>query len=153
MCTPSNTWFRGLTRLSIPNGISIGTIVFGRPLQATVRPMLRDRLSVTLVYCGQTVGWIKMPLDTEVGLGSGEIVLHGDPAPHTERGTAGPTFGPCLLWQNGRQFQQLLSFCWTAHDRISVYFFYNRPPFFCLKTAHSCGGYGPPSNTWFVGLS
>jgi len=26
-------------------------------------------LSVTLVYCGQTVGWIKMKLDMEVGLG------------------------------------------------------------------------------------
>jgi len=25
-------------------------------------------LSVTLVYCGQTVGWIKMPLGMEVGL-------------------------------------------------------------------------------------
>jgi len=28
-----------------------------------------------LVYCGQTVGWIKMPLGTEVGLGPGDIVL------------------------------------------------------------------------------
>ena len=36
------------------------------------------------VYCGQMAGWIKMPLDTEVGLGSGSIVLDGDP---TERGT------------------------------------------------------------------
>jgi len=26
-------------------------------------------LSVTLVYCGQMVGWIRMPLDVEVGLG------------------------------------------------------------------------------------
>jgi len=50
--------------------------------------MLRDGtivlsvcLSVTLVYCGQTVGWIKMPISTEVGLGSGHIVLDGvDPA-------------------------------------------------------------------------
>ena len=31
-------------------------------------------LSVTLMYCGQTVGWIKMPLDTEIGLGPGHIV-------------------------------------------------------------------------------
>ena len=59
--------------------------IFGRPLQVTVRPMLWDRcpvcLSVTLVYCGQTVGWIKMTLGTEVGLGPGDIVLDGDPAP------------------------------------------------------------------------
>jgi len=34
-------------------------------------------MSVTLVYCGQTVGWIKMPLGTEVG--PGYIVLDGDP--------------------------------------------------------------------------
>jgi len=38
-------------------------------------------LSVTLVYCGQTVGWIKMKLGVQVGLGPGHIVLGGDPAP------------------------------------------------------------------------
>jgi len=38
-------------------------------------------LSVTMVYCGQTVGWIRMPLGMEVGLGLGHIVLDGDPAP------------------------------------------------------------------------
>ena len=35
-------------------------------------------LSVTLVYCGQTVGWIKMPLGMEVGLGPSNV-LYGDP--------------------------------------------------------------------------
>ena len=50
-------------------------------------------LSVTLVYRGQTVGWIKMPLRTEVGLGQGDIVLDGTQLPPpTERGTAAPTF-------------------------------------------------------------
>jgi len=38
-------------------------------------------LSVTFLYCGQTVGWIKMKLGTEVGLGPGHIVLDGDRAP------------------------------------------------------------------------
>jgi len=38
-------------------------------------------LSVTLVYCGQTVGWIKMKLGMEVVLSSGHIVLDGDLAP------------------------------------------------------------------------
>jgi len=51
----------------------------------TVRPMLLVRrpvcLSVTLVYCGQTVGWIKTKLGMRVGLGPGHIVLGGDPAP------------------------------------------------------------------------
>jgi len=49
-------------------------------------------LSVTLVYCGQAVGWIRMPLGMEVGLGPSDIVLDGDTAPPTERGTAAPTF-------------------------------------------------------------
>jgi len=36
-----------------------------------------------------------MPLGMEVGLGPGGIVLDGDPAPPTERGTAAPpTFWP-----------------------------------------------------------
>jgi len=38
-------------------------------------------LSVTLVYCGQTVGWIKMKLGMQVGLGPGHTVLDGDPPP------------------------------------------------------------------------
>ena len=33
------------------------------------------------VSCGQTAGWIKMPLGMKVGLDPGLIVLHGDPAP------------------------------------------------------------------------
>jgi len=37
---------------------------------STVRPMLSDRcpvcLRATLVYCGQTVGWIKMKLGKDV---------------------------------------------------------------------------------------
>jgi len=37
-------------------------------------------LSVTLMYCGQTVEWIKMKLGMQVGLGPGHIVLDGDPA-------------------------------------------------------------------------
>jgi len=49
-------------------------------------------LSVTLVYCGQTVGWIKMKLGMEVGLGAGQIVLDGDPAP--PKGAQPPNFRP-----------------------------------------------------------
>ena len=55
-------------------------------------------LSMTLVYCGHTVGWIKMPLGMEVGLVPGHIVLDGDTGiqlPLPERGTATalhPTF-------------------------------------------------------------
>jgi len=46
------------------------------------------------VYCGQTAGWIKMPLGTKVGIGPGDIVLDADPAPPIKRGRAAPTFRP-----------------------------------------------------------
>jgi len=36
-------------------------------------------LCVTLVYCGQTVGWIKMKLGMQVGLSPGHIVLGEGP--------------------------------------------------------------------------
>jgi len=48
--------------------------------------------SATLAYCGQTVGWIKMPLGTEVGLDPGYIVLDGETSSPTERATATPRF-------------------------------------------------------------
>jgi len=79
----------------------------------TLRPILSVRclsvclsvlsvcLSVTLVYCGQTVGWIKMKFGMEVGLGPGHIVLDGNPAPPPSKGAQPPIFGPCLLWPNG----------------------------------------------------
>jgi len=51
------------------------------------------------VYCGQTAGWIKMPLGTEVKLGPGDAVLVGVVAP-PKRGKP-PVFGSCLLWPNG----------------------------------------------------
>jgi len=65
-------------------------------------------LSVTLVYCGQTAGWIKIPLGTEVDLGPGDIVLDGDPAPPPKRDTA-PNFRPVSVWPNSRPSQLLLT--------------------------------------------
>ena len=41
-----------------------------------------------LVYSGQTVGWIKMKLGMQLGLGRGHIVLDGDQAPPPQRDTA-----------------------------------------------------------------
>jgi len=57
------------------------------------------------VCCGQTAGWIKMPLGREVGFGPGDVVLDGDPAP--PRGTAS-NFRPMsvLLWPNGWMDQE-----------------------------------------------
>ena len=79
--------------------------IFWATVCKTICPMLSNYslsclsvcLSVTLVYCGQTVGQIKMPL----GLGPGHIVLYGDPAP-TQRGI--PNFWPMSVvtkWLDG----------------------------------------------------
>ena len=63
-------------------------------------------LSVTLVYCCQTVGWIKMKLGMEVaqvGFGPGHIVLDGVPAPPPQKGHS-PQFGPIFVvvrWLDG----------------------------------------------------
>ena len=50
------------------------TTTFWATVRKIVCSTLSVCLSVTLVYCGQTVGWIKMKLDTEVGLDRGHIV-------------------------------------------------------------------------------
>jgi len=78
--------------------------IFGRPFVkrfALYALGPSSSLSVTLVYCGQTVGRIKMKLGMRVGLGPGHIVLDGNPVPLPETGTAPPIFGPYLLWPNG----------------------------------------------------
>jgi len=60
----------------------LGISVFGRAF--IKRFILCDRTvvcPVTLVYCGQTVVWIKVKLGMEAGFGPDHIVLDGDPAP------------------------------------------------------------------------
>ena len=68
-------------------------LIFGRPFVKRFALCYRSVdcpvcLSVTLIYYGQTVGWIKMKLGMEVGHGPGHIVLDEDPAPPTQRGAA-----------------------------------------------------------------
>jgi len=41
----------------------------------------------------QTAGWIKMPLDAEVGFGRGHIVLDGNAAPHRKGHSSPPLYG------------------------------------------------------------
>jgi len=53
-------------------------------------------LPVTLVYYGQMVGRIRMPLGSEVGLGPGHIVFDGDPASPWKGAQQLPT---CGLWK------------------------------------------------------
>jgi len=61
-------------------GLSSGYIV----LDGDPAPLLKKGHSPQFsanFYCGQTAGYIKMPLGMEVGLGPGRIVLDGDPVP------------------------------------------------------------------------
>jgi len=95
--------------MCVENGFPRG--FFEATLCETARPMLLDRclsvcpvcLSVTLVYCGQTVGWIKIQLGMQVGLDPGHIMLDGDPVPPPKTGTA-PNFRPISVvvkWLDG----------------------------------------------------
>ena len=76
--------------------MQVPSLVFGRLFvkrftlyyQTVVCPVL----SMTLMYCGQTVKWIKMKLGTQVGLGPSHIVLDGDPAPLPKKGAESPKF-------------------------------------------------------------
>jgi len=63
------------------------------------------------VYCGQTAGWVKTPLGTEVDLGPGHIVLDRVPA-LCERVAVAPLFLAHVYWGHGRPSQLLLSSCY-----------------------------------------
>ena len=60
----------------------------------TVRPYFRTVvclsvcpvLTVTLVYCVQAVGLIKMKLGVQIGIGPSHIAWDGDPAPPSPKG-------------------------------------------------------------------
>jgi len=94
------------TKLNYLSYIRLHISDFRATVCKTIRPMLSVRclsvclsvslsvcVSETLVYCGQTVGWMKMNLSTEVDLGPGHIVLDGDLDPPPQRGTT-PNFRP-----------------------------------------------------------
>jgi len=78
-------------------------------------------------YCGQTAGWIRIPLGMEIDLDPGDIVFYAEPAPPRKGAQKTPlslftdacrrqtvksvNLGPCLLWRNGRPSQLLLTIC------------------------------------------
>ena len=88
------------------------TMAFWATAGKTVRPMLSDGcpvlccpvlfvcLSVTLVYFGKPVGWIKMKIGTEVGLHPGHIVLVEDPDT-SPKGAQPSNFPPMYVVPNG----------------------------------------------------
>jgi len=106
--------FRGL-RVSV----RIGLILFGRPFVKRFALCYRtDVLSVCSVgnvgvLCPN--GWMDQDATwhTEVGLGSGDIVLDGNLFPPPRKGAQQPshTFRPTLLW-HGRPSQQRLNSCY-----------------------------------------
>ena len=85
--------------------IWVTSLVFGRPFvkrfalcyRTVVCPVC---LSITFVQCGQTVGWIKIKLGMQIGLGPGHIVSDGELA-LPPKGGGPPIFGSYLLLPNG----------------------------------------------------
>ena len=51
------------------------------------------------ICCGQMAAWIKMPLGMELGLGTGDFVLDGDPAPPPQKAGRArpPNFRPMFV--------------------------------------------------------
>jgi len=125
----------------------------------TVRPVLSDRcpvclscLSVMLVYCGQTVGCIRMSLGTEICLGTGDIMLQGDLAHPTERGTAPPPTHYSAHFALARSPISATAELLLHSSRQRVPILYNGPPPFALKIAPSHRD-PDPSNTQFLWLT
>jgi len=56
--------------------LSLGDFVFDGDL-APQKKGTAPHPILARVYCGQTAGWIKIPLGTEVNLGPGDVVLDG----------------------------------------------------------------------------
>ena len=92
--------FANQYHLSMPYRKRLATY-FGQPFvkqfALCYRAIVQSCLSVTLVYCGQTVRWIKVKLVMEVGLGPGHIVLDGDPAPSPHKKGTAPSFWPMSI--------------------------------------------------------
>ena len=67
-------------KLGMEIGLVPGHIVLdGDP--APLSPKGHSHPLLAHVCCGQTAGWMKLPLGVEVGLGPDDIVLDADPAP------------------------------------------------------------------------
>jgi len=82
------------------------------------------------VCCGQTAGWIEMPLGTKQGRGQGDIVLNGDPFPLPQKGGTAlpPLISPCIVpngwmdqdatWYKGRPWPRPHCVRWAASSPL-----------------------------------
>jgi len=99
------SWIKLPLDMEVPVGLSPGDIVLHRePSPPPPNKKMGGQQPPTFwpMYCGQTAGWMTLPLGTEIGLGLGHTVLDGDPAsPSADGHSPPPIFGPCLLWPNG----------------------------------------------------
>jgi len=108
----------------MPLGMEVGDFVFDGDPAPQQKKGHSPHPILAHVCCGQTAGWIKMPLGTEVNLGPGHTVLDGDPAP-PRKGHSNPNFGPYLLWSRSpiSATAELLS----LYDPARVFHAYNLP--------------------------
>ena len=100
-------WNRFLRQITSLESLYFRDVIFGRSFikrfaisyrPVVCLPVCPVCLPVTLVYCDQTDGWIKMKLGTEIGLSPGHNVLDGHPAPSSQKGhSPSPIFGP-YMW-------------------------------------------------------
>jgi len=82
--------------LGMQVGLCLGDFMFGGTKLPRKKGTAPTRF-LAHVYCGQTAGFMKTPLGTEIDLGPGHIMLDGDPAPLAKWAQHPPLFGPCLL--------------------------------------------------------
>ena len=101
---------------------------FGLPLQVTVCRMLWDRCPVCMSVCNVCVlsqnGWMDQEA-TEVGLGPGDIVLDGNPAPPRKRKEQPPTFPSISIvakWSSISATAELLFYCWGYGSQLGADF-------------------------------
>ena len=106
MVPPMKTCCRQLTLL-------IFLTVFGRPFVLDGYPVTQPPCQKggaappqfsAHFYCGQTAACIKVPLGMELGLGPGDFVLDGDPAPPPPKEHRPPNFRPIYVaakWLHG----------------------------------------------------
>ena len=96
-------------KLTMQVGLGLATLCYMGPAPPPQKAAEPPQVSAH-VYCGQTAGWIKMPLGTEVRLG--DIVLHEDTAPLPLKRDTRPIFGRCLYCGQTAGWIKICHFNW-----------------------------------------
>jgi len=108
-----NIWMHGWIKmpLRVDVGLGPGHIVLDGDPAPLPKKWHSPQFSAH-ACCGQTAGWINMPLGTEATL-----VRLGISFPLQKEGTAPTIFGPCLLWPNGWMDQDVTWYRGRARPR------------------------------------